>query len=440
VVTAPTEVNRLTEIPFPTDANNFSPQFGFAWNPRRGKTVLRGGYGIAFGSIFPVLYQRARFNPPAVQVIFAAAPSLLEPLRNVELRKSGLNLISPDMVAPYSHLYNFGIEQALPAELSLRIGYMGSRTFKLPVIAVSNRARPVAGIPTTTGTINERRPDPRYLEISTAQNGTIAYFDALQVAVDKRARQGLTWNVRYTFSKAINSTGTQSFANISGAGHTSTVEDIVRDMKSLEQFDTPQALTIGYRYEFPWARGARGILSWFPGGWKLSGTTTFKSGTPTHFHTGSDAPGFGNVDGVGGDRPNLLNPKIRGKSLDHPDTVRTLLALDTCKRPGDPMYPDYKEPYMSCAYLDTNVPAGGRGNLGFQTFRQDGINNWNVAVERDFAVREPVTLRFRSEFINFFNHPQFEGPDDEMAFDTFGKIINTANRGRVIQFLLRLQF
>jgi hypothetical protein len=104
------------------------------------------------------------------------------------------------------------------------------------------------------------------------------------------------------------------------------------------------------------------------------------------------------------------------------------------------MYPDYKEPYMSCAYLDTNVPAGGRGNLGFQTFRQDGINNWNVAVERDFAVREPVTLRFRSEFINFFNHPQFEGPDDEMAFDTFGKIINTANRGRVIQFLLRLQF
>src|SRR5438093_7573264 len=70
--------------------------------------------------------------------------------------------------------------------------------------------------------------------------------------------------------------------NISGAGHTSTVEDIVRDMKSLEQFDTPQAFTIGYRYEFPWARGARGILSWFPGGWKLSGTTTFKSGTPAH--------------------------------------------------------------------------------------------------------------------------------------------------------------
>ena len=424
VVTAPVEVNHLTPIPFPTDANNLSPQFGFAWNPGRGRTVLRGGYTIAFSSIFPVLYQRARFNPPAVSVISVDNPDLLDPLRGIDLRaaarpRSALNLISSDMVAPYSHLYNFGIERELPADLSLRVGYLGSRTIKLPVNAVSNRARPVPGIPTTTATINQRRPDPRYLEVSTVVNGSIAYFDALQIAVDKRTGKGLTWNVRYTFSKAINTTGTQSFANISGTGHTSTVEDIVRDMKSLEQFDTPHALTIGYRYEFPWGSGGRGILSWFPGGWKVAGTTTFKSGTPVHIHTGSDSPGFGNVDGVGGDRPNLLNPAILGKSLDHPDTSTSIWRRE---------------------YFDTNIAPGGRGNLGFQTFRQDGISNWNLALERDVVLREPVTLRFRAEFINFLNHAQFDGPDDEMAFEPFGKIINTANRGRVIQLLLRLQF
>jgi len=419
IVTAPTEVNGLTSIPFPTDANNLSPQFGFAWNPGRGRTVLRGGYTIAFSSIFPVLYQRARFNPPAVQVISTDNPDLFDPLRGADLRRSGLNLISSDMVAPYSHLYNFGVERELPANLLVRVGYLGSRTIKLPVNAVSNRARPVPGIPTTTATINQRRPDPRYLEISTVVNGSIAYFDALQIAVDKRTGQGLTWNARYTFSKAINTTGTQSFANISGTGHTSTVEDIVRDMKALEQFDTPHALTIGYRYEFPWGSGGRGILSWFPGGWKVAGTTTFKSGTPVHIHTGSDSPGFGNVDGVGGDRPNLLNPAILGKSLDHPDTSTSIWRRE---------------------YFDTNIAPGGRGNLGFQTFRQDGISNWNLALERDVVLREPVTLRFRAEFINFLNHAQFDGPDDEMAFEPFAKIINTANRGRVIQLLLRLQF
>ena len=288
----------------------------------------------------------------------------------------------------------------------------------MPVNVVSNRARPVPGIDATTGTINLRRPDPNYLEVSTIVNGSIAYLDALQIAVNKRAGQGLAWNVRYTFSKAINTTGTQSFANTSGTGHTSTIEDIVRDMKSLETFDTPHAVTIGYQYEFPWGRGLRGIKSLL-GAWKVSGTTTFKSGTPIHIHTGSDAPGFGNVDGVSGDRPNLLNPEILWKSLDHPDISTSIWRRE---------------------YFDTSIVPGGRGNLGFQTFRADGISNWNVALERDFLVREPATLLFRGEFINLFNHPQFEGPNDELAFEPFAKITNTANRGRVMQLLLRLRW
>ncbi|MBI1955171.1 MAG: hypothetical protein HYS38_02145 [Acidobacteria bacterium] len=419
IVTAPTEVNGLTEIPFDTDANNFAPQFGFAWNPWGATTVVRAGYGIAFSSTFPVLYQRARFNPPAVQVISTDNPELLDPLRDAQLRRSGLNLISPDLVVPYSHLYNLGVERELPANLFMRVGYVGSRTIKLPVNVVTNRARPVEGIPTTTGTINQRRPDPRYLEISTIQNMGISYLDSLQIAFDKRAGQGLTWNVRYMFSKAINTTGDQSFASIAGTGHTSTIEDdIVGDMKGLAMFDTPHSLTIGYRYEFPWGRGVQGIKAWFPGGWRVSGTTTFKSGTPIHVHTGSDSPGFGNVDGVGGDRPNLLNPTILWKSLDHPDTSTSIWRRE---------------------YFDTNLAPGGRGNLGYQTFRSDGVSNWNLAVERDFVLREPATLRFRTEFINLLNQPQFEGPNDEMAFEPFAKITNTANRGRVIQFLLRLQ-
>jgi len=34
----------------------------------------------------------------------------------------------------------------------------------------------------------------------------------------------------------------------------------------------------------------------------------------------------------------------------------------------------------------TNIPPGGRGNLGMNTFRKDGTANWNVALGRNFRV------------------------------------------------------
>jgi hypothetical protein len=331
------------------------------------------------------------------------------------------------MVAPYSHLYNFGIERNVSEDIQVRLGYVGSRSMKLPTRYVFNRARPVPGIPLTTGTINDRRPDPRYLEINSFAGGSIGYYDALHVSVEQRPRQGLSWNARYTFSKALN-TGDAPFNSTGASNHVSNVEDdAVGDMKGPDRFDQPHAVTLGYRFELPWFRGQQGRKSLFLGGWSVSGTTILRSGTPTHVHTGSDAPGFGNVDGSYGDRPNLLDPSILGKSLDHPDRTPLLYI-------GQPA------PGQISEYFDTNLAPGGRGDLGWQTFRNDGVHNWNIAVEKLFPVRETVAVQLRSEFINAFNQPQFDEVQHGMASETFAKIVNTANRGRIIQLRLRLQW
>ena len=426
-LTAPTEVNGLTPIAFGTDANNFAPQFGFAWNPRGGKVAIRGGYGLSFGAIFPLLYQRARFNPPAVRVISVDDnPSLVNPLQGVELtsggsERSGLNLLSPDLVVPYTHLYTLSIERELPAGLFFRVGYMGSRTFKLPWEVITNRAELVPGIPSTTSTINDRRPDPRFQDISTITNGATAYYDSLNLAVEKRLSRTMTWSVRYIFSKAIN-TGDTTFADI-GTGRHKSMEpyDIVGDLKGPEAFDTPHALTVSYRYQLP-GLGGQGVRAAVFGGWRLYGVLALRSGVPYMLHTGSDALGHGNVDGLGQDRPNLLNPSILGKSVDHPDTSKTILRPE---------------------FFDSNIPVGGRGNLGFNTFRLDGTNNWNIAVEKDFYLRgadQTPALLVRSEFFNFLNAPQFDSYAPHVANEVFGSITNTANRGRIIQFLLRVRF
>ena len=131
-----------------------------------------------------------------------------------------------------------------------------------------------------------------------------------------------------------------------------------------------------------------------------------------------------------------MNPSLLGKSFDNPDTVRAILGADTCRPPGTDGLP-----YLHCQNFDTNILPGGRGNLGYNTFRKDGTANWNVAFARSFRLPgADRSLDFRTEFINFFNTPQFDKPGTQLAAATFGKIINTVNKGRQVQFTLKLNF
>lgn len=438
VVTKPVEVNNRTDVGFETDANNFGPTVGFAWNPRGGKIALRGGYGWWYSSIYPLLYQRARFNPPAVKVIsIDDSPSLVNPLEalagiDTSTLRSGLNLLSPDLVSPYMHVYSFSIERELPGGLFFRTGYVGSRTVKMPWEVISNRAMNIpctndAGVTYActprTDNVDERRPDRRYKAISTVTNGGISYFDSFHLALDRRTGRSIIWTARYVFSKAIN-TGDTNFADIGTGRHISMEPyNIVGDLKAVENFDTPHAFSLTFRHQMPSALLGSGFVSKVIGGWRSSGTLTLRSGTPYMLHTGSDAPGFGNVDGVGQERPNIVNTSIIGKSVDHPDTSTTILRKE---------------------YFDTNIPVGGRGNLGFNSFRLDGTTNMNFAVEREFALRrgsdQLPLLQFRAEFFNFFNHAQFDSYAPHVANEIFGKITNTVNRGRVTQLFMRLRF
>ena len=450
VETPPTEVNHLTDPKMPLE-QGVSPRFGLAWNPGRGKLTVRAGYGISFSSIFPVTYQTTRFNPPNVQVLEINTPSLAQAIalanaaptmKPIPGAQQDLNLLSPDLVTPYTHMYNLALEWALPAQTLVRVAYIGSRSFHLLTQGIYNRPVVVPGIPTTEATLNARRPDQRYGAINIVESNSIGYFDAAQVSIEKRLMRGLTFRAAYTFSKNINQGGdfteTASGVEVPPETGNTTCETCnrVSDQKGPALFDTPQVFVISYVYRLPFFAGSAGWPGAALKGWQISGTTLFQSGVAYHFHTGSDSPGYGNVDGNAQDRPNILNPSLLGKSLDHPDTVPALLGANTCRPPGTDGLP-----YLHCEYFDTNIPPAGRGNLGMNTFRKDGTANWNTAFGRSFRLPGGErSLDFRTEFINFFNTPQFDKPGVQLALATFGKITNTVNKGRQVQFTLKLNF
>ena len=106
----------------------------------------------------------------------------------------------------------------------------------------------------------------------------------------------------------------------------------------------------------------------------------------------------------------------------------------------DPAQPD-PTIFPNANFCTTNF-----GNLGRNTFRGPGQQNWDFSLIKNFKITERQSLRFTTDFFNIWNHPNFGNPavtDVETAGVTnspFGKITSATGTPRLIQFSLRYAF
>jgi hypothetical protein len=68
----------------------------------------------------------------------------------------------------------------------------------------------------------------------------------------------------------------------------------------------------------------------------------------------------------------------------------------------------------------TAPPTGQQGDFGRNVLRGFGAWQADVAFQRQFHFTEKVGLRFRGEFFNLFNHPNFGPPDNNITDALFG--------------------
>lgn len=425
LLTTPVEVNHFDRIPYDCDCNNFAPRFGLAYRLPRGGGMLRVSYGIHYGEIFPVTYSQMRYNLPNNRKFEIQAPDLFVAYRQTNVpvvagERSTFLDISPELSTPYSHLYNLTWEPLPSRKWKLQFGYVGSRSHKLLMLFYNNRARPVPGIPQTTATINDRRPDTRYFDYRLIVNGSHAYFDAGRATLILPRWRGFSVDASYWISKAIDLGGAYTNTGTGDDGKQAQAQsesNVWADVKGPSSFDQKHAFLL--RAAFATPRIGTGWMARWVGQWEISAVALLKTGTPFSLLTGSDGPGFGNVDGDNGDRPNLLDPSVLGRTINHPDTSRAML------------------PRAAFGFIG---PTESRGNLGYNTFRKDGVTNLNASVSRSFSVGGDRKLTLRGEAINLTNTPQFAEPWREVSSPSFGFITNTLNDGRAIRVNLRFTF
>ncbi|PWU06550.1 MAG: hypothetical protein C5B51_12035 [Terriglobia bacterium] len=386
--------------------NGWAPRFGLAWRPLGEKTVIRGGYGIFYESEGTSGRLNFNFLPFSISETVNADRDVL-PTRSTANFFLGAPFGSavtaaswipvPELVrTPYDQHWNFGIQQQVLTRLVLQVDYVGNKGSFLA--DTNNINYPVAG----PGTIQTRRPYPRFGNVSyNTQDGSSTYH-ALQVKLERRLSAGFWFLSSYTFSKSLTRAANPSVGGNFGWE------------KALTSFDVPHNFDFAFGYALPFGKGKRffnqgGIGDKIIGGWQLQGITGFRSGIPYTPTIGRDVANTGAAN----QRPN----RIGSGKLDNP-------TLD--------LYFD------KSAFV---VPANFTyGNSGGSILRRDYLGTFDFSIHKEFTVTESSRLQFRAEVFNLPNTPYFAAPNSQVDVAAGGRVTATQNNPRQMQFGLKYNF
>jgi hypothetical protein len=435
--------------------NAIAPRIGFAWQvlPTSTRLTLRGGYGIYFsrppGQVFtqsviaaPFALTRissglanasATFQEPFAQPFPTPASfplfSPYSPTTNL-----GINALSPDFQPAIVQQFSLTAQTELHQGWLLEIGYVGSSGGHLQRFRSLNQAlsatpdHPVNGQTSNTlANIGLRVPVPgiRPDVLREMESEGSSWYNGLEMSLTKRLGHGLQFLASYTFSKTLDTDGSE--INGTSAGNTLPLgnQNSPSQRWGRSSIDRPHRFVFSTTWTLPSPQS--GLQHTLFGGWDAAAVVTIQSGTALTFgYTNAD-----NVFGISEDRAQLS-----GKC--------TNSQLVTAGSVGSKLNTYFNR---SCFTTPWIIGADGIGtafgNSGTGIVVGPGQANVDLALSKAFAInwpREPSSLQFRAEFFNALNHPQFANPDTNFSSPTFGVISNTAVNPRVIQLALRFSF
>ena len=456
------------------DRNNIQPRIGFAYQIK-GKTVLRGGWAIYTVPFLMDGVNQSGFSQstnivPTLDNGLTFRADLFDPFPDgvddpPGTRLGLATLIGRDLDFVPTHRQNgqaqrweLNIEREFPGQCLVEASYVGNRGYDLttetdslnavprkylstaPIrdqaaidFLTANVVNPFQGLAPGTAldgaTVQRQqllRPFPQFGNIHSRRNDGRSIYHSAQFRVEKRFTRGYTLLASYTWSKLLE--------EVSLLNPTDTNYE-----KRISANDAPHRIVMSWIWELPFGKGRRfgnqwkGVPQALLGGWQVQGIWQAQSGRPLE---------FGNLF-FNGD-PNKLRTNIKGRTVDATFDTSGFYFTDAAVQfvnpnTGNPTgVPDpvkqRNDPRIKLASNIRTFPSHLPG------FRGQSLNLWDLSLIKSFSFSESIRLQLRGEFLNAFNHAQFNNPILDSTNSDFGKVTSQANLPRDIQLGIKLIF
>jgi hypothetical protein len=230
-------------------------------------------------------------------------------------------------------------------------------------------------------------------------------YHALQSEFKHRGPFGLHLSVAYTLSQLKDNQQGGLNASRGRRQNPNSLEGEYADSAD----DVRNRLVLGYVWDIPFGSSLTGLTGALLKGWQVSGIGIFSSGSPIFIGQDGDTL---NVDS-GDIRPNLT---------------------------GDPNLPGSDRTIQRWF----NTAAFSRATQTYGTSPRNpvvgpGSKVLDIALAKDFGIRDGQRLQFRVEAFNAFNWVNWGDPNGTLGNSNFG-VISSADAARQMQLSLRYTF